>query len=225
MSELSFQEKHTQAWSMLFQTQKFTSIANEHGVNLAIMGQDLYSKYNHSDLKGTHPAYLVLIIGENRELRFHSKTFFESLAPHTFNPATNEVFFQDSNITLNIHDILEAPELIALELQKLFSCHKGDLRSAYLFYHDNSYALRSVESSNIIGPRGKVSSLRDVSIMCALALEQPQDAIIRDPQMVFCIQDIHKPTRLLHSSNCPVRRNQRPTVNSISYPLYRIEEE
>jgi hypothetical protein len=101
---------------MLFQTQKFTSIANEHGVNLAIMGQDLYSKYNYNNLKGTYPAYLILIIKENRELHFYSKTFFESLAPHIFNPATNEIFFQDSNITLNIHDILEAPELIALEL-------------------------------------------------------------------------------------------------------------
>ncbi len=191
MSTFNSQEKYSKVWEGIFQNQMWTSIASSHGLNPALVGQDLYTLYDGNHDPETWSAYIVLVTGDKTgDIRFHSKTFLDSLMPHTFCETTNEVFFKNSNITLNIHDALKTPDMIFIDPQKLFSYREKRLCSSYLFWHDSHYSLRTFGPADIVGIGGKASVLKDVSIICGLVLSPPEDAGMREVQQVFCIKSL-----------------------------------
>lgn len=191
MSTFNCQEKHHKVWDGFFQNHTWTSIASSLGLNLAVVGQNLRAVYNGNHGMDTPPAHIVLVTGDKSgDIRFHRKTFFDSLRPHTFYESTNEVFFKDLNIMLNIHDALKSPEMIFIDPEKLISYEKNGLYSAYLFWHDSKYALRTVGPGDIVGIGGKASVLRDVSIICGLALAPPESFGLHETQQVFCIKGL-----------------------------------
>lgn len=177
MSALSSQERHSQVWEGIFEDETWTSTASDLGLNPVLLGEGLHSIYNGTNNECAAPAEIALITGDiSGDIRFHRKTLFESLRRHTFREATNEVFFEDANIILNIHDALEAPEMISIDPEKLISGKENKLRSAYLFWRDSSYSLRTTGPEDIISSRGNASALKDVSVYCSLSLVPPEDS-------------------------------------------------
>jgi hypothetical protein len=136
-------------------------------------------------------VYIALVIGDkSRGIRFYSKVFLDSLRPHTFCRAANEVVFKDSNITLNIHDALEAPKIIHMEPEKLFSYQENRLCSAYIFLNDSQYALRTLGSESIVGIGGKALTPKHISIICGLVLKSYEASELQKIQQVFCVKGL-----------------------------------
>jgi len=94
---------------------------------------------------------------EIRDIRYYSKVFLDSLIPYTLYRAVNKAVFKDSNIVLNIHDALEAPRIIYIELERLISFEATCLSSAYIFLHDSESALRSLDQDDVVGIGGNWS--------------------------------------------------------------------
>lgn len=119
----SLHERHNNVWDgVIFRNMSWTLIASSRGLNPAIIGRDVPTIFNGTHDLEYQQAYIVLVTGDRTgDIRFYSKVFLDSLMPHTLCKAANEVVFKNSNITLNIHDALEAPGVIYMEPERLFS--------------------------------------------------------------------------------------------------------
>jgi hypothetical protein len=117
------------------------------------------------------PAYVALLTGDKSGKLGHCKeSLISSLKPHTRNEK-DEIVFHDSNIILNITDALYSTFFTTLTPERLFSCcDDNQLRTACLYWQDRNYAVRTVESNSIIGPRGRASTLESVSSICRISL-------------------------------------------------------
>ena len=192
MPTSGFQERHNRVWEgIIFQNKTWTLIASSLGLNPALIGRGVPAIYHGTDGSETPQVYIVLVTGDKSgAIRFYSKVFLDSLRPHTFCRVASEVVFKDSNITLNIHDVLEAPEIIRMEPERLFSYQEDRLCSAYIFLHDSRYALRTLGPESITGIGGKALVLNDVSIICGLVLNPSEASELQKTQQVFCVKGL-----------------------------------
>lgn len=122
-------------WKEIFQDNDiWTSIATHHGLNPMLVGQDLHSVCEIDFMVGKEWAYIVLITGDAKgDICSYSKYLFDSLRPHTFDKATNEVVFTDLKIRLNIHDAISHTSTNFIDQERLFSQQGYSLESAYLY--------------------------------------------------------------------------------------------
>lgn len=168
-------EMHSRVWSMIFKDQTWLSIATtEHGLNPVLIGPNIHAYYRHKPAK-VIPVYMALVANDMRgELRFEEKTLLNSLQPHIFDKKTGEVKF-DSGITLNVTEALHSREHVFTDSPKiLFSYKRKKLQSSYLCWHaDNK--LRTISSENVAGVGGKASKLRDISSICGISLNLPEE--------------------------------------------------
>jgi hypothetical protein len=232
MPTSSFQENHSKIWhGIIFQDRTWTSIATSRGLNPALVGRGVPVLYHSGDGLETPQAHLVLVTGDqSRSIYIHSKIFLDSLRPHTLYKSTNEVVFKNSNITLNIHDVLESPEIIHMEPEQLFSSLENRLCSTYIFLKDDQYALRILEAACIVGIGGKAFILKDVSVICGLVLKPPKASGLHKSQQIFCVkglrgrhvQQIGKIGHVYSGNKC---RGWNWATKSKSRPLSQIKEE
>jgi len=122
-------------WDSIFGDYKWlNNIVQDLAANPILVGTRLDSK----------PAYMVLISGDiSGDVTYTKDLFFSSLKPHKHVEGAGEIIF-DYGITLNIADILQCPEVIPVDIQKLL--YDGDEpRSTYSFWKDADCALGVLE--------------------------------------------------------------------------------
>jgi hypothetical protein len=175
-------QRHSNIWSKIFKdSETWTSIVTRQCLNLVLIGDDLHSL----DRDPMRQAYLALLTGdETRDIRYDKEEFLASLRPHDQNEI-NEIVFQESNITLNIDDVLWVPEIILSTPEKLFSHRHTGLRSASLYWRDNQYTVRTIGPDDIVGIGERASTLQDVSLICGVILTPPKEMVLRQRHQQF----------------------------------------
>jgi len=230
MSTSLFQGKNNRVWNAIFQNETWTSIASSHGLN-ALVGQNLHSIYDIDHTIENQPAYIVLVTGDKSgDIRSYSQIFIDSLRPHTFNETTKEVVFTNSKIVLNIHDALSNLGMNFMDPGRLFSYQDNSLRSAYLYWQDSHYALRTLGIEDVVGIGGKVSDLTNMSLICGIALKRPGDLQKRYCQQRFDTNGLRdRSTGSLPQVGYTYNRDNclwwKGTMNDEPHRLYRIDEE
>ncbi len=103
----------------------------------------------------------------------NTQLFFDCLKPCTLNRSTEEVKF-DCGITLNVSEIL-GYDTVNATLERILSCRfTSGLQSSYLFWEDDTYALRKLGSDDVIDRRGLAATrLSDVKNRCGVSLICP----------------------------------------------------
>jgi hypothetical protein len=162
--------------SAIFQDETWTKIASTQGLNPVLIGQELH-KLNESMVTGkTDKSYIVLVTGDKSgDIVFYKQAFLDSLRrPHVFDAHANEVVFTDSNITLNVEDVMHNPECISMDPRRLFFPTPELVCSASLYLHDSYHAVRKIEPEDIVGIGGKAPTLENASMVCGITLKGQQ---------------------------------------------------
>jgi hypothetical protein len=165
------EDKHTQAWSSredkhsrvynsIFQIDNWLSVAIENGLNPVLIGYDLHYIYHSKNFETkTKSTYLVLVLGHDSDGGNCGKPnvtedwdlFFKSLKPHT-RVRSGEIFFPETGITLNINDAIHDSHSTTIsQPRRLVSCKLGKLYSAYLYWNDDSFKVRTIGPEQIVG--------------------------------------------------------------------------
>lgn len=215
----SAQQQHAKVWKAIFKDENWTSKARAQGLNPALVGHDLHNLYDCADIQSAKPTYIALVTGDmSGDLRHYKETLLTSLRPHTFiNESTKEIAFAGTEITLNISDAIDNPEIVPIQPTKLFS-RSGKLRSACLYWGDNKlvkirkdnklvkigkndYKLVTIRRKDIVGIGRKATTLENVSLVCGLTLRmhdannQPQ--AFKDPECKEPISPIFQKRKLV----------------------------
>ena len=133
---LSNRERHSMLWDTFFSNYKWLNeVEKELKVNPVLIG---------TRLDGSKPAYMALISGDTSgDVIYTKDLFLGSLKSHKYVEGTGEIIFE-GGIILNVADILDCPELIPVDIQKLL--YDGDIfRSTYSFWKDIDSAPRVIE--------------------------------------------------------------------------------
>lgn len=158
-------------WDMIFKDEKWIQeitdlkYDNTSPPNPTLVGHDLIKLY-HGSLT---PAYITLLIsdqgGDSRYLR---KKFFASLREHGYDKQKCEVRFKNSNITLNIYDVVGSNEWIEMEdPSRLFHCRRQKLQTAILYYQDAN--LKRIGPEEIGGVSGRsMKNKKYIKDICSL---------------------------------------------------------
>ncbi len=162
------QEEHSRVWDAIFEDPSWVYQAIiDLKVKPVLIGQNLHNYINGTDKS----VYLTLVIRDkDGVLRFRKDSFLKSLRDRPLLNSKNEVYFPSSNITLNVADIVIAPEIISVDTKRLFSYRHQSLKSAYLLWDDPEYKFRTIHSEDIVGIGGKASTLTSVSFICGLSV-------------------------------------------------------
>jgi hypothetical protein len=187
-------QRHSNIWNKIFETKEWTSTVTELDFNPFLVGDGLHNLYNDPD----QPAYIALLTGDKSGKLGHCKeSLISSLRPHTRNEK-DEIVFHDSKIILNITDALYSTFFTVLTPKRLFSCYDDNkLRTACLYWQDEEYALRTVESNSIVGAGGRASSLDTVSFICGISLPHPKEMGVLHRRQ-YCFQHPTCPTVHAH---------------------------
>ena len=175
------QDKHSRVWDTIFQNQAWLVKAMEAKVNPVLIGPNLQAYYSYR--RRAVPAYVCLftndVTGDFVESSGNERLFFDCLKPYTFDGSTQEVKL-DCGITLNVSDILGYDAVSAIP-ERILSCRfTSGLQSSYLFWEDDTHALRKLGSDNIIDWRGLAATrLSDVKNSCGV------DLICPDGQQIY----------------------------------------
>jgi hypothetical protein len=173
------EDKHSRLWNSIFQDEKWLSVMVESGLNPVLIGHDLHHIYHTKDIKTkTKSKYLVLVLGYNGDGGKYDKPYvtdkmdllISSLKPHK-RLDSGERFFQETGVTLNIRDALYDSNYTTIsQPRRLVSRKLGGLYSAYLYWIDDSFKLRTIKPVYIIGI-GRALTKKNISNTMGLAWE------------------------------------------------------
>ncbi|KAH7363962.1 hypothetical protein BKA65DRAFT_490051 [Rhexocercosporidium sp. MPI-PUGE-AT-0058] len=172
------ENQHLRIWHSIFKNEDFLDEATNKGLNPVLIGHDLnklyHSKYNKSK-PGT--SYLVLVLAFDgaggkyeKPALLHPMALKKSLQPHELleDNLTEEYFFPESRIILNVADIHNAHYTPVDQPRRLTSRKIQGLYSAYLYWNDPEFELRIIEPENVKGV-GKALTKKNVSGIVALS--------------------------------------------------------
>lgn len=168
---------------MIFnENQTWTSMALEMDLHPVLIGHDLQELYDGFN----KPIYISLVSGDISGALRYKDAFFNSLRkPWSYNQETMEVVFTESNITLNVHEVVKIFETIAIiGPKRLFSYEDKQLQSAVLYFKGR-HLFHNVGPEDIAGI-GNTKTLEAVSDICGIALKYPNGSpIYRKTQALF----------------------------------------
>jgi hypothetical protein len=133
------------------------------GVNPVLIGSDLHYLCEAEDIRAQgNRSYLVLVLGFDGDGGRYSKPFdhstrkeleffFSSLQNHTILERSREIFFPDIGLTLNYYDLFSFHTTYISAPYQLVTHAGRDLQSAYMYWEDNSFAVRKIKSEHITG--------------------------------------------------------------------------
>lgn len=149
----------------------------EKGLNPALIGHDLHHHYHTKNIKtNTKSTYLVLILGRDGDGGKYSKPYvwdkkdllYSSLKQHT-TLENREIFFLETKITLNVRNAIHDNHYTTItQPRRLVSRKLGGLYSAYLYWNDNSFKVRTITLEHIVGI-GRAWTKKNVSNIVGLA--------------------------------------------------------
>lgn len=171
------QDKHSRVWDTIFQNQAWLVKAMEAKLNPVLISPNLQAYYSYR--RRAVSAYVCLytndMTGDFAENPENRRLFFDCLKPYTVDRSTEEVKL-DCGITLNVSDILGYDAVNAIP-ERILSCRfTSGLQSSYLFWEDDTHALRKLGSDSIIDSRGLAATrLSEVKSWCGVSLICPDD--------------------------------------------------
>ena len=172
-------DKHNQLWNSIFQKDDWLSSMIVLGVDPALVGYDLYK---------TKPTYLALVLGHEKDGgKYHKPDpsrfedlLYKCLQPGAMRTAAGEYYFPKTGLILNIRDArgsefhyTDVPEPGRLVSHNLVGRH-----SAYQYWKDESFAVRQIQSKNIVGIKRALAT-DDVSDILGLTWEHLPSETLR----------------------------------------------
>ena len=149
-----------------------------------MIGDGLHNLFNNQE----QPAYLTLLTGDKSwKLLRYRDIFLSSLQAHS-QKDENEIVFHGSRIILNVTDALYNTFRTTLIPGQLFSY--GDdtqLRSACLYWQDKEYALREINSNDVVGAMGRPPNLDWILSICGITMPHPNEMGLSYRRQ-FCFQ-------------------------------------
>lgn len=168
----STQESSQKVWSMLFKDDSWFQAIDQvqhtsNPPNPTLVGTDVAKLYSGSSTS----VYAVLMLSDwGGDCRYLKDVFFASLQDHNYNKVSHEVHFRNSNIILNVQDVV-APDIdIAIkDPRRLFSCSNRKFETTALYYMDDRLIkIGHDQIGSVVDlPTKKMKSIR---YMCCLPL-------------------------------------------------------
>jgi hypothetical protein len=182
--------KHGAVWNEIF-----TCDAG-WGLNFILVGDDLRDLIEYPK----RPASIALLsVERTAKIRSDKARFLSSLREHHLNEKC-EVVFHESNIILNVDDVLYSTFFTILTPRQLFSCDEDGLpRSACLYWQDREFTLREISAKDIVGKGGQASTLESVSYICGITLTHPKEMSLK-----------HRHQHLFQHRDCPLAYTHLP---------------
>jgi hypothetical protein len=170
------EDKHSRLWYSFFHNEEWLSAMIEKGLKPVLIGHDLHHLYHTEHLKTeTKSKYLVLVLGHDGDGGKYGKPnvtgemslFFNSLKPHT-KLGNGELYFPETKITLNYYDAIHNYYYTTITQPHRLVSHKlGGLHSAYLYWKDNPFKVKTIRPRRIVGIRRALTN--DVSNIVGLS--------------------------------------------------------
>jgi hypothetical protein len=168
------QKRSARVWDMIFKDESWIQAVENikydfaHPPQLTLVGYDLIKLFDDS----SSSAYIALLVSDwhGETLDFKEK-LFASLREYNFDQQKSEITFKNSNITLNINDVINTSDWILMkDPRKLFYYQKKKLQSAALYYRDDH--LYQIGPEQIGGVEGISSRKKKcVKNICSLKLK------------------------------------------------------
>jgi hypothetical protein len=154
----------------------------ERGINPVLIGYDLHYLYSIKNIReSTKVTYLVLVLGYDGDggrygrpwTNDKSSLLLASLRPNYEDHAFHEYYFPEIKLILNIRDgmdnehyttVSQPGRLVSREF--MYRQLMG-LKSAYLYWKDDTFAIRKIHRKYIAG-MGKASTKKSVSKIVGL---------------------------------------------------------
>lgn len=161
------QDKHSRVWDCIFQDRAWLVKATEAKLNPVIIGPNLQAYYSYR--RRAVQTYICLhsndMTGDFTESPENTQLCFGCLKPYIFNKSIKEVELE-CGITLNISEIAGYDTINVTPKSILSSRIMSGLQTSYLFWKDDTYALRQLGSDNIADWRGHTATrLSDVRLV------------------------------------------------------------
>ncbi|KAF8852957.1 hypothetical protein BDZ45DRAFT_749025 [Acephala macrosclerotiorum] len=172
-------DKHSRLWNSIFPNKAWLWSMVDKGLYPVLIG---------CDLDKTKPKYLVLVLGHNGDGGKYHKPDPSNQAdllqkcfhPTAQNIAPGEWFFPKTELTLNVKDA-RSSDYHYTDVSKpgrLVSHKGGSQYSAYQYWNDNSFAVRHIQSKDIIGIKKNLRE-DDVSDILGLTWEHLPNKTLR----------------------------------------------
>lgn len=171
------EDKHSRLWNLFFKNENWLAAMTEKGLNPVLIGNDIRHIYRTKNLKTeTKSKYLALVLGYDSDGGKYGKPnvenkmslFFDSLKPH-MEWESGELFFPETRITLNIYDAIHNSHYTTTTQPRRLVSHKlRGLHSAYLYWNDNSFKVKTIRPQHIVGI-GRALTEEDVSNIVGLS--------------------------------------------------------
>ena len=177
-------------WRAIFRKDDWIDRAHTLGANPALICPNLKSMSR----SGTNQCYVLLVTHDyGGDLRFNCELLFKSLRRgYKYDKATDTVKFPKMKfetksgrrtefpaITLNIREPLKGEEIATLPKNTIRSLFEEEtIRTQYSFAHDKE--IRSLESSEIFGLGGTLSSSTSEIPICVLYLEEKRPVTLQE---------------------------------------------
>jgi hypothetical protein len=172
------EDKHSRVWNSIFQNENWLSAMTERGLNPVLIGHDLHHIYHAKNITTKYPKtkYLVLVLGYDRDGGKYKPSVEDkidllesSLKPHSLKDT--ERFFAGPRIVLNIRDAkFDDNNTSITQPRRLVSRKLGGLYSAYLYWKDDSFKVRTIGPEHIVGI-GRALTKKNVSNIVGLTWE------------------------------------------------------
>jgi hypothetical protein len=142
-------------WDSIFHDYKWINdIVRDFSAKPFLMVTKLNALYLGSKCE-SKPLYAALISGDTSgDVIYTKDLFFSCLKPYKPIKGTGEIIFDDG-VILNIADILNCPEVIPVDVQRLL--YDGDeLGSTYSFWKDVDNAPKLIEPPSLVLTKSRI---------------------------------------------------------------------
>ncbi|KUI66043.1 hypothetical protein VM1G_02329 [Cytospora mali] len=137
-SPLDDEIMHSKAWEKIFKQRDWLEAMHSRGANPVLLGHGVEALFEGRD----DPVYLILLPMDrfsNPGEDWSPKQFFATLQDYNYKQEHGEISLRDTNITINIADIIPATEPRAkglgfTKLQNVGKVFREDATTAVLYY-------------------------------------------------------------------------------------------
>ena len=173
------QSNHSRTWYRIFQKDTWALKATEMNINLVLLGPQLH--YTFADITVRQPGAISMVLYyTDRTQRFtqynksNPSSFFDCLVDYEYDEVKQEITFKDGSI-LNMANVFCQSDWAQIEPNptRLFPVQTEILRSYYMFWYNEDFALRIFGPEDIVGIGGKATSFDQITWICGLQMTLP----------------------------------------------------
>jgi hypothetical protein len=199
-----------------------------------MVGEKLYPALIGCDLYQKKPKYLVLVLGHNGDGGKYNKPdpsnkaelLYQCFQSTAKNRGPGEWYFPETGLTLNVKDARDSDYHYTSVSNpgRLVSHNWGSQYSAYQYWNDNSFAIRHIQSKDIIGIKSKLRE-DDVSNIIGIKRKPRED----DVSNILGLTWEHLPNKALRQhffqkAGAGIETRIKQIDNSKRGPSYKVTE-